>query len=364
MRKSLRAIAMTALVPTLSLGAAAAVPGCSVGYLAQQGWFQAELLAGREPIEEVIASGALSEPRIERLRLVPRIKAFGAGIGLASTDNYDTINPDWKRTIRNVSASDPVAFRPVRWWFPIVGRVPYLGYFREPDARRRARELEQQGYDVYVRTAGAYSTLGWFRDPVLPSMLDGTEFALAETILHELAHATLWVKGSVQFNESFANFVGETAAIRYLEVTYGVGSEPVLDAKRRLDDRLRFRAMLHGLYEDLEAVYDDPTTSRAEKLVRKHRLFATLPTRTAAIGLHREEAYLRQVRAERWNNARLVQFRTYNRSREWFDALLVQEDGDLLAFIERIDELTRDADDPYAALALAVGAEPPPPDDE
>ena len=88
-----------------------------------------------------------------------------------------------------------------------MGRVPYLGFFRRKDAEPWIRRLENQGYETYIRTAGAYSTLGWFEDPVLPGMLKWSDYRLADTVLHELAHATVWIKGSVKFNESFASFV-------------------------------------------------------------------------------------------------------------------------------------------------------------
>jgi predicted aminopeptidase len=330
------------------------MPGCGIGYLAQQGYFQAELLAGRKPIAGVMASGELTPAEVNTLSLVPKIKDFGRKIGLAATENYDTINPGWRRTIWNVSACEPLAFRPKTYWFPIVGSVPYLGYFREDDARERARELHSEGYDVYVRTAGAYSTLGWFRDPVLRSMLRWDEGSLAETLLHELAHATLWIQGSVQFNESFANFVGEEASLRYVADTYGAESEPMKRLVQSREDSKAFRRMLHAVYEDLDRVYRDGALTDETRKLRKAAILSSIPDRTRALGLHDAERYLRSAQSGEWNNARLMQFRTYNRSPEWFAKLLDQERGDLSSFIRRIDEITEGADDPYAALEAAT----------
>jgi predicted aminopeptidase len=335
-----------------------ASPGCSVGYLAQQGWFQAELLAGRMPIEEAIEEGFFSEDEVAKLRLVPRIKEYGRQIGLASTDNYDTINPTWDRTIWNVSACHPTRFEPKTWWFPIVGRVPYLGYFRDQDAQRKADRLREQGYDVYARTAGAYSTLGWFRDPLLPGMLKWSEPSLADTILHELAHATLWVPGSVDFNESFANFVGQQASLGYLVATYGPDSAILQEERERREDRDAFSRMLEGVYQDLDALYRGGG-SEAEKLAGKKAILDSLPGRTVALGLHREQAYLDMVRTSEWNNARLVQFKVYNRSPEQFAHLLAEEDGDIARFIARIGDITAGERDPYVALSEAVGDKAP-----
>ena len=139
-----------------------------------------------------MACDSLLDVELQRLDLVEQtgFGQLGARLG-------------WDHTIYNVTGSAPLAFEPVVFWFPVVGSFPYLGFFDRDQARAHASGLRRQGKDVWVRTAGAYSTLGWFEDPILPHMLDWDEYSLAGTLLHELAHATLWVPGSVQFNESF-----------------------------------------------------------------------------------------------------------------------------------------------------------------
>lgn len=355
MRRSVRVLGVAS---GAALVAALALPGCGVRYIASSAYYQAELLASREPIDEVLASGALSAGQEQRLRLVPRLKAYGAELGLGHTDNYDTIAWGWNRTIWNVSACAPLAFEPRTWWFPIVGRVPYLGYFREEDARAAEARLLEEGLDVHVRTAGAYSTLGWFRDPVLPSMLTWSETDLAETVFHELAHATLWVPGSVDFNESFANFVGVEAMRRWMRSTYGEGSPEVEAAERELRDADRFEALLHALYQDLDAAYTNPALDDAAKAARKAEALASIPDRIRASDLEDPERYVRWAMRSPWNNARLAQFRTYNTNDAAFAALLEAEGGDLRRFIHRIDELTREADDPFAALAAGAVQNP------
>jgi predicted aminopeptidase len=337
-------------------------PDTTVGYLTRQGYFQAELLAGRVRLDEARASAHYDGAQLTRLDWIGKIQVFGDDLGLASSGSYATINPSWKRTIYNVSACDPLAFRPVRWHFPIVGRVPYLGYFRKQDALRRRDALEARGYDVYVRKAGAYSTLGWFRDPVLPHMLKWSEGTLANTLLHERAHATLWIPGSVKFNESFANFVGNEAQLRYLVSAYGEDSDEARQELFRREDKARYRALLHETYAALDALYRDPERSQGEKLRDKGLVMAAVPIRVAALRLHRHDKYMKAVRRGPWNNARLVQFRTYHTSHEQFAALLEQEGDDLVAFIERVAVICRGADDPYAALATATGFDPPPRD--
>jgi len=215
-----------AVALAIAIGVSLLIPGCGVGYVVRSAYFQAELLRARQPIEKIRASGALDETQQQKLALVADVKDYGKEIGLDATDNYETIAWDWERKIWNLSACKPLSLKPRVWTFPIVGKVPYLGFFRTEDAEDWRTRLEEKGYETYLRTAGAYSTLGWFRDPILKPMLKWDDHRLANTVLHELAHATLWIKGSVKFNESFANFFGEQAAIQYLTSRHGCTGPP------------------------------------------------------------------------------------------------------------------------------------------
>lgn len=334
--------------------------GCGVRYVASSAYHQLELLASREPADEVLASGRLSVGQEQRLRLIPTIKAYGRTLGLASTDNYDTVAVGWNRTIWNVSACDPLAFEPVTWTFPIVGRVPYLGFFTDTDAIRQADKLKAEGHDVHRRTAGAYSTLGWFRDPVLPGMLAWSEPDLAETVFHELAHATLWVPGSVPFNESFASFVGVQANHRYLAHTYGEASPELADVLQEERDYAAWVGLLHALYQDLDAVYRDAGLPDADKATRKAELYASLPDRIRASEIRNKDRFIASVARNPWNNARLMQFKAYNSYEAEFTVVLDRAGGDLRGFINRIRDITRHRRDPFVALQEAAAAPPSP----
>ena len=330
------------------------LPSCGVRYVASSARYQAELLLRREPVAEVLASGALSAGQEQRLRLFAEVKAFGATLGLSSTDNYETLARTWDRHIWNLSACPPLSFRSRTWWFPIVGTVPYLGFFRDEDVATWRVRLEAAGDEVSVREVGAYSTLGWFRDPILPSMLTWDEPRIAETVSHELAHATLWIPGSVNFNESFANVVGQAAGDRFLVHKYGEGSAEVQAARDGDHDWTVFQGLLSQLYDDLQAVYSDVSLDDATKSAKKALLYASLSDRVLASEIRQKPRWLTIVRTQTWNNARLAQFRTYNSGEADFAALLAQETGDLARFIVRVREVTRGADDPFAALAAAV----------
>jgi len=330
------------------------VPGTGVHYVSRQAYYQLKMLYGRVPINEAVAAGHFNEAQQAKLDLVPKIKDFGRRAGLSATDNYSKISVGWDHQIHTVSACAPLKFKPVKWWFPIVGSVPYLGFFEEPQARWRSQQLKAQGYDVRNGKAGAYSTLGWFEDPLLPHMLKWSEFRLADTILHELAHATLWIPGSVKFNESYANFVGEEAAIWYLEETYGADSEEVRKQRDRTRDLGHFRRMMHQVYKDLDTLYKDRRIRPRDKRIQKRIILSSLQKRAADVKFRRKRRWVRAVAPGTWNNARLMQFKTYNQDRSRFEAILNEQGGDLSKFIEAIRVITKGQDDPFKALKRAA----------
>lgn len=341
-----------------------AVPSCGVGYVVRSGYYEMELLASRRPVEDVLASHVLSAGQEQRLRLIQDVKAHGARLGLSATDNYDTVALGWDRTIWNLTACAPLSFTPRTWWFPIVGEVPYLGYFVEDDARAMEAAMRDEGLDVYVRTAGAFSTLGWFRDPVLPGMLSWSEADLSATVFHELAHATLWIPGSAMFNESFAEVVGVAAMHTYLIDTYGAASPIYVGALQEEADQRAFTALLHQLCAELDAVYSDPALTDDVRLQRKAELYASIPARIAASSIVDKAGYQRWAERSEWNNARLIQFQTYNAADDDFAALIARRtapDGrvDVRGFIDDVRVAMHPdgggwARDPFVALHAAA----------
>lgn len=271
------------------------------GYLVQAAEGQLKILASRRPLDEVIADP--SEPAHVRRLLaeVPGIKAYGETMGLKPTKNYDTY-ADLKRpaVVWVVGASKELEFSPKKWTFPLVGSVPYLGWFDKDDALRHAQELREEGWESDVRPAMAFSTLGWFDDPVLSTMIDDDADALgglADVVLHESTHATHYVDGQTAFNESIANFVGDNMAVLWLDKRVG----PDAAEKRAFVDfdarRKRRAALLHAAYEQLDALYhsDLPITA---KRVQKSIILGRLRTETLS---------RRAI-----NNATLFEFKSYH----------------------------------------------------
>ncbi|MCC6809783.1 MAG: aminopeptidase [Deltaproteobacteria bacterium] len=256
--------------------AAASLNGCfAAHYLAQATRGQIEILERRRPIDDVIADGRTPAFAKAQLAEVAKVKRFAEAHGLSATKSY-TRYADLKRdaAVWVVSASERLAFRSATWWFPIVGRVPYLGWFRFTDAARFAVELQEQGLDVGLRPASAYSTLGWFEDPILSTMLgkdDGALFDLVNTILHESLHATFYVPMRTDLSESVASFVGDELTRDYLDERYGKASAERArydaDMRRSIERRqwmLDSKAALAKIYASLE---DDAEKRRQKGIV-------------------------------------------------------------------------------------------------
>jgi predicted aminopeptidase len=258
--------------------------GCfTMGYLAQAGAGQVDLVRRGKPLATVINDPA--QPRHTRwlLSQVKHVKAWGQTRGLKPTQNYRRYS-DLERSaaVWVVQGCAPLEFKVRRWDFPIVGSVPYLGFFKEDEARRYAERLaKEEGLDVAVRGAAAYSTLGWFNDPVLSTMLlDGPEGPgeLAETILHESVHATLYVPGQSSFDESVASFIAEGLTPLWLAERFGPDSAPARAYAASQQRAVRFGKELHQTFDALDAVYRSQA-SAAAKLAEKDRILDGLQAR-------------------------------------------------------------------------------------
>jgi len=248
--------------------------GCRISHIFHAAAGQARLLAGAVPVEEGLHDGRLSREEKERLRLVSQIKAFGEeALGLKKTRNFETVylkSPGPPLYV--VSACPKDRLQPVTWWFPIVGEMPYLGFFNLRGARNEARNLTEKGLDVCIGTAEAYSTLGWFRDPITLNLLKGSTLDLVETVLHEMAHSTLYIKGQGAFNEGLAVLVGKVGALSFLEAYYGKEHHLVLEARNSIHDERLFSTFLDDLLARLEDLYQSPL-SLEEKMERRGHIF-------------------------------------------------------------------------------------------
>jgi predicted aminopeptidase len=298
---------------TAALAAALLATGCfPARYLGQAACGEYGLLSAARPIPEVVASRA-APARVARLLLsVGVVKAFGRAHGLAPTRSYGRY-ADLHRpaAVWVVQGSAPLAFESRRWSLPLVGTMPYLGFFDREAARRYGAALaSEEGLDVDVRGAAAFSTLGWLGDPVLSTMITSGDEALGElanTVLHESVHATLYVKDQSSFDESLASFVADRLTPAWLR---GVAGRDAVETRAWIAAQAAHRARadrLHRAYLDLDAVYHSDE-SVAWKAAEKARLFSEL----------REALHI----AGTLNNATLAGHVTYDTGAASFERLL------------------------------------------
>ncbi|MDT8448503.1 MAG: aminopeptidase [bacterium] len=286
--------------------------GC---YVVEQGWGQLKLGWSSVPLEEAHEP----DPQLAALLAqVPQIKAFGQSqLGLKATQNYQAYLPvPGEGVTYVVTAAPKLSLSPHQWWFPVIGSVPYKGYFDHSDAEDLKADLEAQGLDTYLFAAPAYSTLGWFEDPVTTPMLRQGLYDLAETLLHEMTHATLYVNDQGDFNEQLASFVGAQGAEAYLRGPAG-WDEARWEVQVQGQERGRRAAeLVRQWIPQFEELYASELKEK-EKLEQRALLFAQL-----------SQAFEAQTGVQRtFNNARLLQYRRYQKGNAHLEALFNQAQG-------------------------------------
>ncbi len=347
----------------MGLGTAALlVAACSPMYLIKAGIAEAKILRARQPLDEVILDPETDEQTKGKLTLVVEARTYAIEVlGLKVGESYTSFTRLDKDTLALVlSAAARDRFAAKTWWFPVVGRVPYKGYFDEDDALRDQQDLEDEGFDTYLRPTAAFSTLGWFADPLLSTLLRRDEVDLVETVLHELSHNHLFLRGHVGFNESFATFVGRVGAIEFFCNRQGGGPDTVkcLRAQERWRDYQRFSVFIDGLVDGLLELYDDRGLSYEEKLERRRVLFGDrLADFRSRVQPSFEAVSFQSFLTIPLNNATLMARMRYYQRLDAFQALR-DETGGLRAALEHLTEGAPGAEDPFDLLPETRLAEP------
>lgn len=331
-----RALALAAaLLGLLSLSGCAAWSD-GPGYYLQSIAGQLSLMRASRPIASLLREPGLDPALRQKLEQVVAIRRFAsASLDLPDNGSY-TGYADLKRpfAVWNVFATPELSLQLKQWCFPVAGCVAYRGYFHREDAERYAARLRAEGYDTYVAGVPAYSTLGWFDDPVLSTFVRYPEAQLARLIFHELSHQLLYVKGDTTFNESFATTVEQVGLDRWL------AAHEAATGDRRLREqwqafaarRAQFLALVARHRAALEALYASDA-SEQHKRAAKHADFAALRSDYEALR-HSWGGYAGYDRwfAQPLGNAQLASLATYTSEVPTFQALLAQEHGDLPAF--------------------------------
>ena len=346
----------------LFLGLAAAAGTllfCSPGYVVRAGIEEAKILSRREPIDDVISSPATARETRGKLELVRNARTFAAEqLDLDVGDSYTTFSQlDTDTLLMVVTAAPKDRLVPYTWWFPIVGRVPYKGFFDPEDAFGEAERLGAEGYDTHVRPSGAFSTLGWFNDPMLSTLLGYDDVSLASTVIHEVTHNTTFIPGQVGFNESFANFVGDVGAIEYFCGVEGDDGERCRTARARWHDDMVFGEALARLLSALGHVYGDSLLSYDEKVAARDEVI-----RRWRAGFEREvvprlQLSFREFHQRPINNAMLLGMRLYYDRLSLFERVRRELGLPLRDVAARMIEAAESSpDDPFTAIErLAPG---------
>ena len=346
----------------LSLGVGAVVllaslsSACSPMYVIRAGIAEAKILRARRPIPEVILDPTTDDRTKTKLTFVMEarnyaIDVFELDVGRSYT-SFSQLESDTLAMVLSAAQRDQLT--PKTWWFPIVGRVPYKGYFDEDAAMREQQKLEGDGFDTFLRPTAAFSTLGWFADPLLSTLIRLDEVDLVETVLHELSHNHLFVKGQVRFNESFATFVGRAGAIEFFCNREGGGPDTVkcLRAQARWRDHQRFEAFINGLVEELQVVYQDTTLAYNTKVAERERIFdASLETFATEVQPTFEASTYQGFLVVPLNNATLLTRIRYHHRLQDFQALMERE-GDLRRAVQFLKGGVDAVDDPFDLLPV------------
>jgi len=341
-RLALGALGLVAIVAALPL----------TRYITRAAWEEWKILRRRTPITRVLAEGALSPNERAKLALVLAARAFAAdSLGLPAQNKFtqfSRLDRDTLVLVLSAARRDTLALH--TWWFPIVGKVPYKGYFNFGAARRDSIDFERREYDTDLRPAAAFSTLGWFDDPLLSTTLRQDSISLVNTVVHELTHNRVFVKGEVEFNESFAAFVGARGSAAFFRARGDSAALRVIELRWH-DEQLR-ALYVARLLASLDSAYAAHPGDRAARLRARDTVYArALALLVDSLTRTRGDSMARRVQQRfRFNNASLLARRVYGRDLPLFDSLHVALGDDLRTTIDSVVAAARGAGPPFAAM--------------
>ncbi|MDP6414289.1 MAG: aminopeptidase [Gammaproteobacteria bacterium] len=313
----------------------------TVGYYTQAARGQLAIVFGREDIQRLLSEQSLPADLRDKFNEVLLIREYALSeLKLPVGENYASyVDVDREHVVWNVFAAPEFSTDPVNWCYPIAGCVSYRGYFSEAGAERYAAELAADGFDVYTGGIDAYSTLGWFDDSLLSTVLTRANYQLAGLIFHELAHQVVYVPGDTTFNESFATTIEREGLKRWLLHRNQV--ETIAQAQTDVDRQRQFVDLVARHRERLDTLYESDSDA-SEMRVAKARVQQQLRDNYEQLKL----SWDGYAGYDNWfsrslNNAQLSTVSSYNDLVPFFDDLLRQSGDDLQQFFDEVDKLAR-----------------------
>ena len=327
-----------------------------VRYLTRAGIEETRILQARQPIAALAADPRTDPALRDALGLVVASRDYAARLGLEAKATYTTYADVGRDTLLLVLQAAPRdCICPYTWKYPIVGKIPYKGFFDTKAAEREAARLAARGYDIHLRPSGAFSTLGWFNDPLLSTALTRDSVELAATVFHEIAHNTLYVKSATPFNESYAQFVGYHSAQSFFRER----GDTVL--ARRAADRWHDEIVLGEFYASLvsrlQSLYDTEPDSAALDRGRAEAAAWARAELQGPVAERLRTFTIGRLPERPVNNARLIGARIYRTRLDLFDRWYQQHGEDIKTSVAAMGNLMQgvEGDSAYTRLARAVG---------
>jgi predicted aminopeptidase len=328
-------------------------------YVTAQGTHYLALRAKAVPVAAALADPKTSPDVRTLLDRVAEVRLFAVNeLGLRETKNYTSIvTLDSDRLATVVSACAELSFDRYEWNYPFVGKLPYRGYFDPREAQEEAARLKALGLDTIVRPVDAFSTLGWFTDPLFSFMASYGEADIANLIIHESTHATVFVKGAGDFDEELAVFVGGEGSLLWLVSKYGEHSPQVEDLLRSRADDAAFAAWLRGTAEELQKVYASAATA-AEKRTQKAAIIASRAADfKSEFARHFDTARYKDFPMEKLNNAYLDLYRLYEGEPELYKDYYEKICGSSMRlFMTEVARIAKRGGDPREGMRKELAA--------
>jgi predicted aminopeptidase len=325
--------------------------GCSPIYVLRAAYEEGKILWRREPIADFLQKPEVVQGTQEKLRLVLAARDYARDVlkfnvgGSYSSYSY-VDRPDLTYI---VVAAPKTELRPYTWWFLVVGSVPYKGFFSKEDAQAEIEKLNAEGYDTNLRTSAAFSTLGWFDDPLLSHLLRHDKVLLSEIVFHELFHNTLYVKGAGAFNESSANFIGHRAAIDFFRERFGDGSGEHLRALQLWEDEREFGAFIREVALTLTELYSRDIP-RDDKLRLREEVFTAAKAEWMRRIADRPVQRFRGFSQQPLNNAVLMHYVLYLKDFDLFESLYEACGRNLVRTVETLRNAVSKNGEPFEAV--------------
>ncbi len=308
-------------------------------YGLKMGKGQLSIVLNSRPINDCLNDTTFPDSLKSKLILIKEIRQYAIdSLGLFNSPNYNSVyNQQQRPAIWVLTAADPFNLNAIEWKFPIVGAVPYKGFFDKKEAKEEQFKLLRKGYDTKLGTTSGWSTLGWFKDPILSNMLYQSEGELSNLIIHELTHSTIFIKNDVQTNENLASFIGDVGARKFLIHKFGAQSKEYIEYVNEQQDELTYNNYMLQEMNKLDSLYKtfNSSTDVVEKKKKKAAIITAIVVGVKQLKLNNKLKYIRiSKRAITCKNAFFMEFVRYDSERNKYAIELKKSfDGDIANFI-------------------------------